>query len=240
MKHLEIVNDIIKKYPKAKTVFLCGSFASGLETKASDIDIQIIMSDKDLPKAYRKSFYYKDFPVELFFNSEKSLNLWFERARNLGTGGALYMLGFAKPMIENKVSKRIQNKAKKLLKKGPKVLSKQEIYTYKHIIADARDDVIGAKNESDFYTSLSLLYGTLSDFYLRYNKMWSTTRVEKHRLRALNKQDEKMYKEFSKVFHTSFKNKEIKEVVKLTNKILSLTGDSSWETKKVIAPFYKK
>nr|MBA4184122.1 nucleotidyltransferase domain-containing protein [Acidobacteriota bacterium] len=70
---IKITKEILQtKYPSAEFAFLAGSIVRGEGTAFSDLDIVIIY--KELPNAFRESFYFRKFPVETFVHTPETLN----------------------------------------------------------------------------------------------------------------------------------------------------------------------
>ena len=75
---LEVAKELFKeKYSDADCFLLCGSVVRGDETQFSDLDIVIIY--ESLKNAKRESLIYKQWPVEIFFHDQESLNYFFKK-----------------------------------------------------------------------------------------------------------------------------------------------------------------
>lgn len=233
MDYKIIAKEVIKNYPKAKAVFICGSHTKGLATKTSDIDLQIVYSSKDLAKPFRHSYLYNGVPIETFHNNELSLKFWLKKEIAAGKGATIFMIGEGVSLIKGGYSKKLQKQMMDIIKKGPKKLEKSQIDAFRYSLTDLLDDISSPKNASDFYASLNRLYLILADFYLRLNGMWSG--YGKPLLRILEKQDNTMYQKYIKAFHKAFKRKNPKLVIKLTDEILELAGGRFWDGYKTVA-----
>nr|WP_246462109.1 nucleotidyltransferase domain-containing protein [Nocardia transvalensis] len=71
----EVAEELVRdRFPDARAAWLGGSTATGTATATSDLDITVLLAGPPAP--YRESLLYRDRPVELFVQTEASLE-WF-------------------------------------------------------------------------------------------------------------------------------------------------------------------
>jgi hypothetical protein len=73
---VDVASDILKdRYPDALLAFVAGSFNRGEATMFSDIDLVVIFQKLD--NAWRESFVFQDWPVEVFAHDPETLRYFF-------------------------------------------------------------------------------------------------------------------------------------------------------------------
>src|SRR4051812_42802643 len=113
---LETANALFKdKYPDAKVAFLAGSVIRGEDTEFSDLDIVVVY--EKLERAYRDSFIYDGWPVEVFVQDPETIKYFFEEVD--GHSGVPSLPNMVAEGLEiprpNEFSKAIKAEAKKII-----------------------------------------------------------------------------------------------------------------------------
>ncbi|MBR1778421.1 MAG: nucleotidyltransferase domain-containing protein [Alphaproteobacteria bacterium] len=192
---------LAEKFPAAKSALIAGSVVRGEQTATSDIDIVVICDVKDLPKAYRGSLIYRDWPVELFVQNDYSLAFFWQQDIACGMPVLIHMIaeGIIIPE-ENEFARSLQNSARSVLAAGPAELSAEDINNRRYALTDLLDDMESPKNTAELYGTLSALYQKLGDFYLRANRRWSGS------AKSLTRAIKKAFPDLADNYETAFKS----------------------------------
>jgi predicted nucleotidyltransferase len=218
---IEITSEILRaKYPSAEFAFLSGSFVRGEGTAFSDLDIVVVY--KELPNAFRESFYFRKFPVETFVHSPETLNYSYEaEAKNfIPSLAAMVAEGIEVP-AKNDLSAKLKHLAGECLGNPPKI-SDDEIRNFRAWLTDLIDDVREPRSKEELTASGTTLYTTLSDFHLRTNGVWSAK--SKSIPRALRKLNADFQQRFCESFERLFVAGETGKVIRLTEELLTPHG----------------
>lgn len=209
------------KYREAECAFLAGSIARGEGTAFSDLDIVVVY--KDLPNAFRESFYFRDFPVETFVHTPETLNYFMadDAADGLPIMPNMIAEGIEIPAPSD-LSQRLKNLAKNYLAMNSPPLSKEKIDSLRYQITNLIDDIRAPRSKEELTATGAELYTVLADFYLRVNNFW--TAKNKSIPRVLQKINPELRHEFGAAFEELFAAGETEKVIKLTEKLLAPHG----------------
>jgi hypothetical protein len=73
---IEVARDLLAvRYPEALLAFVAGSLSRGEGTAFSDIDVVLVF--EKLEQAWRESFTFQDWPVEVFAHDLQTLRYFF-------------------------------------------------------------------------------------------------------------------------------------------------------------------
>ena len=217
---------LAEKFPKAKCAFIAGSVVRNEATATSDIDMVIIHATDILPKAYRASMIYQDWPIEMFVQNDNSFAYFLKQDVACGMPALISMIaeGIIVPE-ENEYARSLQNKARETLAAGPAALSEEEINNRRYGLTDLLDDMESPKNSAELYGTLSVLYQKLADFHLRANRHWSGG--SKALTRALKKAFPDLATEYEAAFRSAFAE-DTKPLSVLADKLLQPFGGRYW------------
>ena len=216
-----------KKFPDAKCAFIAGSVTRGEQTDTSDIDIVVVYESDILPKAYRASLFYQEWPMELFVQNTNSLSYFWQKDIEGGEPVLINMVaeGIAWP-TNDVYTLSLQQKAREIMAAGPIALSTNAIEWQRYMITDMLDDLADYKNTVELYALLSGLYQKLGNFHLRANKKWAGQ--SKAMVRALKKYVPDLIDEYENAFKKAFAG-ETKPVSDLADKLLAPFGGRLWK-----------
>ena len=220
-KLIEIADEIRRmKYPSAEFVFLAGSIVRGEATAFSDLDIVVIY--KDLPNAFRESFYFQNFPVETFVHTPETLNYFFEADAKSGVPSLAAMVaeGIEVPHRTD-LSEKLKSLANKY-KSNPPKLSEEDIRRLRGWLTDLIDDIRAPRSKEELSASGTTLYAALAEFYLRTNGFWSAK--SKSIPRALRKSNPDFQQRFCEAFERLFVAGEPEAIISLTEELLAPYG----------------
>jgi predicted nucleotidyltransferase len=222
---LDKLTDITKKilrtkYPTAEFAFLAGSIVRGEGTAFSDLDIVIVY--KELPNAFRESFYFRKFPVEAFVHTPETLNYFFEADSKTFVPSLAMMVaeGIVVP-AKNDLSERLKCLADDCLNNPPQI-SDEEIRNLRCWITDLVDDMRAPRSKEELTASAAVLYTVLADFYFRANGFWSAK--SKSIPRRFEKTNPELHQKFCASFEKLFVAGKPKEVIELAEELLAPHG----------------
>jgi len=220
-KLIEITNEILQtKYPSAEFAFLAGSIVRGEGTAFSDLDIVVI--HKNLPNAFRESFYFRSFPVETFVHTPETLNYFFEADAKtfVPSLAAMVAEGIEVP-AKTDLSVSLKHLANEYLS-GLPVISDEEIRDARAWLTDLIDDIRAPRSKEELTASGTTLYAVLANFYLRTNGVWSAK--SKSIPRALEKLNPEFQQRFCASFERLFVAGEIEKVIELAEELVAPHG----------------
>lgn len=232
-KLIKVTNEILRtKYPSAEFAFLAGSIVRGEATTFSDLDIVIVY--KDLPNAFRESFYFQNLPVEAFVHTPETLNYFFEADSKTFVPSLAIMVaeGIEVP-AKNDLSEKLKHLANEYLGNPPRI-SDEEIRNFCCWLTDLIDDIREPRSKAELTASGTTLYATLADFYLRTNGVWSAK--SKSIPRSLQKLNPNFREQFCESFEELFVTVKSAKVIKLTEIILEKHGGFLFDGVRLDAP----
>jgi len=218
---IEITKEILRvKYREAEFAFLAGSIVRGEGTAFSDLDIVVIY--KELPNAFRESFYFRNYPVETFVQTPETLNCFFEtNAENFVPSLAAMVAEGIEVPAKTDLSARLKDLANENLRRPP-VISDEEIRDARAWLTDLIDDIRAPRSKEELTATGTTLYAALATFYLRTNGVWAAK--SKSIPRALLKLNPDFQQQFCAGFERLFVAGETETVIKLTEELLALHG----------------
>jgi predicted nucleotidyltransferase len=230
---IEIAGEILRaKYGAAEFAFLSGSFVRGEATAFSDLDIVVIY--KELPNAFRESFYFRSFPVEAFVHTPETLNYFYEYdAKTFVPSLAVMVAEGIEVPAKNDLSARLKYLANEFLSRPPKI-SDEEIRNFRVGLTDLIDDIREPRSKEELTASGTTLYVALADFYLRANGAWSAK--SKSIPRALRKLNSDFQRRFCESFERLFVAGAAETVIELTEELLAPHGGFLFDGLRLDAP----
>jgi predicted nucleotidyltransferase len=220
--NLAVAKKIIQsKFTKADCAFLAGSTVRGDATEYSDLDIVVLFSS--LESAWRESFIFDGWPVEVFVHDLETLNWFFENNRESNIPSLAQMV---KEGIligkETSISMNAKRLADTVFEKGPQIVSLEQLNNLRYYITDLVDDLRDCRNDSEMMSIGVRLYETLSEFIFRSSKEWSAKgKWISRRLKVINPHLEA---EFMNVFDILFVKKDAHSLIQFSEKVLNKHG----------------
>lgn len=228
---LAILNE---RYPGARTLFLCGSVLRGEATSTSDLDLVVVF--ERIPNAYRESFIYEGWPVEVFVQDPETLAYFFEVVEPKSAGPALaWMIQEGVPLPqEDDFSDRLKALANAMLAKGPAAWTADEFAQKRYAITDTLDDLREPRSKEEALAGGAKLYGQLAEFFFRSRKLWVPR--GKHIPRTMRKIDSVEAEHFIVGFDALFRTGELGTLLPLTERWLQPYGGLLFSDYKSDAP----
>lgn len=220
-KLIKITNEILRaKYPTAEFAFLAGSIVRGEGTAFSDLDIVVIY--RDLPNAFRESFYFGGFPVETFVHTPETLNYFMhdDWASGFPIMPNMICEGIVVPAA-GELSEKLKKLAENYLAKTPP-LTNEQLDALRYQITNLIDDV-RAPGAKEYLTATGAeLYEVLADFYFRAGNFQSAKNKSiPRRLEIINPI---LRGKFCDAFEELFAAGKTEKVVRLAEELLALHG----------------
>jgi len=223
-----------QKYTNAKAMFLSGSVLRGEATIFSDLDLVVIFEQLD--HAWRESFYFQNWPVEVFIHDASTLNYFFyEMDAKSGCPSLPQMV--AEGIVVSGTtdfSDSLKQLAQKILDDGPASLSIDELNRKRYSITDLLDDLRDPRSTAELIATGSRLFEELADFYFRSNGLWSAS--GKMIIRKLQTADTGLSTRFESAFRTLFSESNPSQCVALAEEILSSSGGLLFDGYRLDAP----
>ncbi|MCL2438933.1 MAG: nucleotidyltransferase domain-containing protein [Alphaproteobacteria bacterium] len=233
--YLDIAKELLaERFPNAKCAFVAGSITRGEGTATSDIDLVVVHDVDILPRAYRDSIIYQDWPVEMFVQNTNSLAYFCKKDADSGAPMLVNMIAEGHIIPEgDQYATSLQNEARKAIGAGPAALDEEKIKQRRYMITDMLDDIGDYRNMAELYGMLGWLYQELADFYLRANRKWSG------KGKSIARAMKKYYPEILPEYEAAFKegsSGNVKPVLELADKLLAPFGGRYWAGLRSYAP----
>ncbi|WP_324192794.1 nucleotidyltransferase domain-containing protein [Nocardia transvalensis] len=167
-------------FPHARAAWLGGSTVTGTATATSDLDITVLMTDPPAP--YRESLHYNGWPVELFVQTEASLEHFCATELRERKPSTLRLLGRSVILLDTDGSAALwRDRARRQLDEGPPPLSNRELRSARYGITDLLDDLIGATDADERLMIAGVLWQSTADLLLTGNRRWTGSGKYRHR-----------------------------------------------------------
>jgi len=223
-----------KRFPAAKTVFLCGSVVRGEATSHSDLDLVVVL--ERAKHAFRESFIYQGWPVEAFVHDLDTLRYFFYEVDAKSGHPALPQMvveGIAIPRPSS-FSESVKDMARKVLDEGPPPLDSAELDKKRYAVTDLIDDIRAPQSDAELMATGAKLFDVLLDYYFRSNRLWSAS--GKMAIRRLLEVDTGLATKFESSFKKLFTNSDPSACIALAEEILSAKGGFLFDGYRLDAP----
>lgn len=225
---------VAAKYPQARVVFLAGSVMRGEGTETSDLDLVVIFDR--VPQAYRESFIFGGWPIEVFIHDPETLSYFFyeiDRASGVPSLPAMVWEGLELPQ-GNALSAELKRLAKTVIDDGPPAWGERELQNSRYAITDLLEDMRAPRSRNELTASAAKLYTLLADHYLRSRRFWSARgKSIPRRLSAVSAEFEA---DFSASFRAVFEAGNTEKLIRLCEEVLRPTGGWLFDGYKLLAP----
>lgn len=219
---VEVAKEILKtRYPNAVVGFVAGSFNRGEETAFSDIDLVVVFEKVEF--AWRESFTFSDWPVEVFAHDPETLNYFFREIDGKdGVPSLPFMVLEGTPIPnDHELVFKLKSLADQVLDEKPPEWNDETIYHQRYGLTDLVDDLRDPRNSFEAHIIIGSLHEMLGNFYFRSQRIWSASR--KHIPRRILKTNPALGKEWIDAFESAYAGK-YQPVIDLTQKILKPYG----------------
>jgi predicted nucleotidyltransferase len=210
-----------EKYSDALIIFLGGS-AQKKETTTDSSDLDLVVVYEKLPHAYRESYIFRGWPVEVFIHDLETLKYFFLDDIRSENPATVVMVGES---IEipgpTPLSVSLKNAARIILEGGPPPLSVEEDERIRYIITTLVNDIRNPRSTHELIGAGTQLYERVSYYYFRQNRKWmSSGKLLSRKMYAM---DAPFAEEFCAAFADLFKGNSEK-VLRLVETLLEPSG----------------
>ncbi|MGW5918805.1 hypothetical protein ACWFPY_07410 [Nocardia fluminea] len=178
---IDVARQLVQRdFPQARAAWLGGSVALGIATATSDLDITVLSTDSPAP--YRSSRYYGSWPVELFVQTEASLEYFRAKEHAARRPSTLRLIAHSHILHDADGSgARLRESYAKRLASGPEPLTDEELRAARYRITDLLDDLIGSKDPAERLMIATTLWQATADLVLTGNRRWTGSGKWLHR-----------------------------------------------------------
>ncbi|GHO89211.1 nucleotidyltransferase domain-containing protein [Dictyobacter formicarum] len=212
---------IDEKFPACDAAFVGGSVIRGEGTKTSDLDIVVITHTVNT--AYRESFCYAGWPVELFVNTPQSY-LEFFASDKQSRKPALPRMCAEGIILQNRdgIAQRIKTEAQQLLAAGPEPLNTAQLDRLRYSLTDALDDLEGSQDRGESYFIANSVAVRACDLLLGAQNQWIGH--GKWVLRALRNFDPNQAEQLTRALEAYYQHGDKQALITFADDILKPLG----------------
>jgi hypothetical protein len=221
-----------ERYKGALIIFLAGSVIRKQATASSDLDM-IVLFEK-LPNAYRESFIFQGWPVEVFVHDLETLKYFFMDEIPLGNPSTMHMVGEGLEVPgPTPLSQSLKQVARSLLDAGPPPFSRAENDRIRYMITSLVSDIKHPRTRDEMVAAGTLLYERLAYYFFRTHGLWSHS--GKLLARGLYEADASFAAEYSAAFTELF-NGRPERIFKIIEELLAPHGGLLFDGYRYDAP----
>ena len=210
------------RYQGAEAIFVAGSVVRGEASTYSDLDLVVVFPKVEA--AYRDSFMHREWPVEALVHDAETIRYFLENVdMQVGRSTLANMIseGHEVPGTTD-LTDQLKSLAKATLRRGPPLLSAEEIEDSRYHISELIDDIREPRSHQELIATGTLVYNELADFYFRTHRIWAGT--GKVVLRRMKKEDPVFARKFAEAFDLLFLSKQTGKVIELAEELLAPVG----------------
>lgn len=223
-----------QKHPDAGAVFLAGSIIRGEGNEHSDLDIVVVY--EQLPAAYRESFVFSRWPVEVFVHDPATLAHFFvefDRKRGIPSLASMVSEGLEVPAPSD-LSTKCKNMADALLLKGPPSWNQADIDASRYCITNLIDDIRQPHSYIEAIATATELHRALATHVFRSRGLWSAS--GKMVPRQLKKTMPEIATEWQDCFSKLFETGNADHLILMVESLLEPVGGLLFENYRQTAP----
>ncbi|NUS43837.1 MAG: nucleotidyltransferase domain-containing protein [Mycobacteriaceae bacterium] len=178
---IDVARQLVQRdFPQARAAWLGGSVALGMASVTSDLDITVLLTGSPAP--YRSSMHHRAWPVELFVQTEASLEHFRAKEHVARRPSTLRLIAHSHVLHDADGSgTRLREFYAKQLSMGPDPLTDQELRSARYRITDLLDDLIGSKDRAERLMIATTLWQATADLVLTGNRRWTGSGKWLHR-----------------------------------------------------------
>ncbi len=179
-------------YPDCRAAVLAGSVVRGEATATSDLDIIIITYSSKPP--YRESLYRYGWPIEAFVHTEETFFKFANGDLDRRRPSLPLMISEGLVLKDEKgLAGFLKDEALRMLQRGVRPYSQQELKNCRYRITDLLDDLIGSASPDQDFFIINELVHEMGNLLLVGNGEWQAK--GKWMARSLKNLDEDLYQE---------------------------------------------
>ena len=221
-------------FPDAGALFLAGSLVRGEGNEHSDLDIVVVY--EHLSAAYRNSFTFARWPVEVFVHDPATLAYFFvefDKKRGVPSLATMISEGVELPG-PTKLSTSCKKMANTLLAQGPEAWDQTDTDASRYAITNLVDDIRRPRSYIELIAIGTELHRALATHVFRTRGMWSASG------KMIPRQLESAVPEIAKIwqdcFTTLYKAGDSDNLVSMVEKLLEPDGGFLFEGYSQVVP----
>lgn len=178
---VDVAQQLVQQdFPQARAAWLGGSVALGIATATSDLDITVLLAGSPAP--YRASMHCGRWPVELFVQTEASLEHFRAEEHAERRPSTLRLIGHSHVLHDADGSgARLRKSCAMQLAMGPDPLTDKELRSTRYRCTDLLDDLIGSEDRAERLIIAATLWQAVADLLLTGNRQWTGSGKWLHR-----------------------------------------------------------
>ncbi len=160
-----------ERYPAAKVLFCGGSVIRGEGLASSDLDVVVLF--ERIPNAWRESFMFLGWPVEVFAHDPETLAYFFDEDRSAGRPSLAQMISEAIAVPEGTAWESAGRAcARATIAETPPRPPPDAIERARYALTDLLDDFRDDRPRADLVAIACQLYPEVSHFILKSHGRW--------------------------------------------------------------------
>ena len=222
-----------ERYPTASILFCGGSVVRGEGFSSSDLDVVVIFDQ--VANAWRESFHFRGWPVEVFAHDPGTLAYFVAQDCAGGRPSLAQMISEALVIPdETPTSRAIQTWARNVVATQPQVPASASSEEDRYWVTDLLDDFRDDRSPTELRAVACKLYPLICNFVLKTRAQWQGSG------KTLPRQVERAAPDVSRVlepaFETFFKTGDRTAVVRAISQILEPFGGELFDGFRSDAP----
>lgn len=225
-----------REFPDARAAWLGGSVALGIATATSDLDITVLLAGSPAP--YRASMHCGPWPVELFVQTEASLEHFLIKEHVERRPSTLRLIGRSHILHDADGSgAHLQKFCTEQLDVGPDPLTDNELRSARYRCTDLLDDLIGSEDRAEQLMIAATLWQAVADLLLTGNRHWTGNGKWLHReLDAFDRRSGTTYAQRLAAAMESVVSDGIEPMIDVVTDVLDLFGGRLFDGYRVGGP----
>lgn len=221
------------RYAKVQVLFCGGSIVRGEGTPTSDLDVVVVF--ERVERAWRDSFYFQGYPVEVFAHDHETLAYFIDHDEKQGRPVLTHIVAEALvvPHLDSS-SQRLQEWARERVKSPRAVQPLDVLERARYAVTDLLDDFRDERPRAEQVSVACALYPEVCQFVLASRGAWSG--VGKSLPRALRALDSELAALIEQGFERFFRTGDRSEAIVAVLRALEPFGGELFAGYKAEAP----
>lgn len=222
-----------ERYPTASVVFCGGSVVRGEGCPSSDLDIVVVFDD--VPNAWRESFHFEGWPVDVFAHDSGTLAYFVAQDCAGGRPSLAQMISEALVIpSETAVSRSIQAWARDVVAGPPQIPTLASLEVDRYFLTDLLHDFRDDRTPAELRAIACKLYPLLCNFVLKSRGQWLGT--GKMLPRLVERAAPELNRAIEAAFDAFFRLGDRSEVLRIAHQILEPFGGELFDGFRSDAP----
>ncbi|MFE7602344.1 nucleotidyltransferase domain-containing protein [Streptomyces sp. NPDC057494] len=159
------------RFPAARAAFLAGSVLTDRRSPTSDLDVVVLLDGPPAP--YRENLVHRDWPVELFVQTEAAWHSFVDQETAKRRSPLLAMCAAGLLLVDSDgLGAALQDEARRRWAAGPPPLSDHERDYQRYILTDLLDDLRGCPDPAERVYLVAHILQRASELVLLVGGHW--------------------------------------------------------------------